>query len=57
MKKKINWEERRFIASAIILGGMYSNFYNSVYQSSLVRDAVALADKLIDRLNQADEEK
>ena len=56
MKKK-KLEEQRLIASAIILCGMCSNFYNSVYQSSLVKDAIALADKLIDRLNQADEEK
>lgn len=46
--KKIDWEQRRFQASAIILGGMCSNYSNS-YR---VEDAIKLADHLIKLLKE-----
>ena len=52
MKKKIDWEERRFQAAALIMSGLCSNYHNGIYPSgSRAEDAVYLADCLIKALN------
>lgn len=43
----INWEERRFLASAIILSGMCANYAHPSPSPFRAEDAVWLADKLI----------
>lgn len=43
----INWEERRFIAAAIILSDMCANYAHSSPSPFRAKDAVWLADKLI----------
>ena len=43
----INWEERRFWASALILSGMRANYAHPSASSSRAKDAVWLADQLI----------
>lgn len=56
MNENINWEERRFIASVMILSGIVSN-YRSIYPASHhAEQAVRLADELIAMLK-ADEVK
>lgn len=45
--KNINWEERRFLASAIILSGMCANYAHPSPSHYRAEDAVWLADKLI----------
>ena len=42
----IDWEQRRFIASAIILSGILSNFQNPIPTSYRAEDAVRMADAL-----------
>ena len=43
----INWEERRFWASALILSGMCANYAHPSESSSRAKEAVWLADQLI----------
>lgn len=51
-KKKIDWEERRFWAAALLLSGMSANYNNGIYPSPCrVEDARFLADQLIQALN------
>lgn len=52
MKKKIDWEERRFLVSAIILGGMAANYHNGLYpeREERVKTAILMADCLIQKL-------
>lgn len=47
MEKKIDWEQRRFEASALILAGMCSNYHNTCPSPYRAEDAVRLADSLI----------
>ena len=52
MKKKIDWEERKFLVSAIILGGMAANYHNGLYPETdaRVKTAILMADCLIKSL-------
>lgn len=52
MKKKIDWEERRWMA-AIILGGLVANNTNGLYpeREERVKTAILMADTLIKTLN------
>lgn len=43
----INWEERRFWASALILSGMCANYAHQSASPFRAKDAVWLADQLI----------
>lgn len=46
--KDINWEERRFLASILILSGMCANYHHSLIPSSCwATGAVELADHLL----------
>ena len=48
MEKKIEWEERRWLISALILSAMHANFNNRASDLSfLAKDAVKTADALI----------
>ena len=46
----INWEGRRFLASAIILSGMCANYAHPSPSPFRAEDAVWLADQLIKTL-------
>ena len=48
----INWEERRFIASAMIISGMCANYAHPSPSPFRVEDAVWLADQLIKTLQE-----
>lgn len=50
-KTNINWEERRFLAAAIISAGIFSNYSNQVPSSFEIEKAVQLADSLISILS------
>ena len=52
MKKKVDWEKRRFLVSAIILGGMCGNYHNGLYPATdeRVKTAILMADTLIQKL-------
>ena len=45
--QNINWEERRFLASAMIISGMCANYAHPSPSPFRVEDAVWLADQLI----------
>lgn len=53
MKKKIDWEERRFQTASMILAGMAANFHNGLYPETdaRVKTAILMADTLIKALN------
>ena len=52
MKKKIDWEERRWMTASMILGGMCGNYHNGLYPETeeRVRTAILMADTLIKSL-------
>ena len=50
-KDKINWEERRFWVSALILAGMSANYHHNFIPSDYwAKGAVDLADHLLQLL-------
>jgi hypothetical protein len=50
--KKINWEERRFIVSALILAGMSANYSHTfIPHTHWASSAVYLADHLLQILS------
>lgn len=53
-QNNINWEERRFLASLLILTGLAANQYNFSTTTHNVNDAVFLADTLISILSSSD---
>ena len=52
MKKKIDWEERRWMTASMILGGMAANYHNGLYPETdaRVKTAILMADCLIQKL-------
>lgn len=54
MKKKIDWEERRFQTASRILSGMAANYHNGLYPNieARVKTAILMADCLIKELEE-----